>query len=285
MAGRLLQWSLGGSAVMHAALLYGPWVDEQPTRQALSDRALEVVLVNARSAAPPKQAQAVAQASLAGGGQHSQGRAQSPFAWTPSSAQATAQSSESSRQIQQLQAQQEQLLMQVRQALAPPAPPDAAVAPSQNITAWTQEQRQQLLHSLAEIERRIVQENARPRRRFISPATREEAYAMYWDALRRKIETQGTRDFPQVQGERLYGELTMNLVVDATGRLISTQIVSGSTSRWLDQRALEIVRSAAPFGAFSAEMNKQADELVITSRFRFTREAGLEATVHAGGQR
>ena len=285
MAARLMQWSLGGSAVMHAALLYGPWIDEQPSRQALSDRALEVVLVNARSAAPPKQAQAVAQASLAGGGQASEGRAQSPFAWTPSSAQAAAESSASPQQLQQLQAQQQQLLLQVRQALAAPAAPDPVVTPSQNSTPWTPEQRQQLLQTLAEIERRIVQENARPRRRFISPATREEAYAMYWDALRRKIESQGTKDFPQVQGERLYGELTMNLIVDVSGRLVNAQVVSGSTSRSLDQRALEIVRSAAPFGAFSTEMSKQADELVITSRFRFTREAGLEATVQATGQR
>lgn len=284
MAVRLLHWSLGGSAVMHAALLYGPWVDEQPSRQALSDQALEVVLVNARSAAPPKQAQAVAQASLAGGGLHSQGRAQSPFAWAPPAPQATAQTQAASQQIEQLQAQQQHLLMQVRQALAAAAPPDMALAPDHNTTTWTPEQRQQLLHSLAEIERRIATENARPRRRFISPATREEAYAMYWDALRRKIESHGTKDFPQVQGERLYGELTMNLVVDATGRLLNAQVVHPSASRWLDQRALEIVRSAAPFGAFSTEMNKQADELVITSRFRFTREAGMEATVQTTGR-
>jgi protein TonB len=47
----------------------------------------------------------------------------------------------------------------------------------------------------------------------------------------------------------------------------------------LDKRALAIVRAAAPFGPFSAAMRRSADQLVITSRFRFTREEGLETTL------
>ena len=42
-------------------------------------------------------------------------------------------------------------------------------------------------------------------------------------------------------------------------------------------RALAIVRSAAPFGAFTTAMRREADQIVVTSRFRFTREDGFEA--------
>jgi len=52
--------------------------------------------------------------------------------------------------------------------------------------------------------------------------------------------------------------------------------VRPSKSRVLDQRALAIVRAASPFGPFSAAMRQQADQIVITSRFRFTRDDGLE---------
>jgi protein TonB len=38
-----------------------------------------------------------------------------------------------------------------------------------------------------------------------------------------------------------------------------------------------IVRSAAPFGAFTSAMRREADQIVVTSRFRFTREDGFEA--------
>ena len=41
------------------------------------------------------------------------------------------------------------------------------------------------LRLLAEIETRINQQNAEPRRRYVSPATREVTYATYYDRLRR----------------------------------------------------------------------------------------------------
>jgi protein TonB len=56
-----------------------------------------------------------------------------------------------------------------------------------------EEKRRQLVKLLAEIERRINEENARPKKRYVSPATREAVYAVYYDNLRRKIEDKGTR--------------------------------------------------------------------------------------------
>jgi protein TonB len=47
----------------------------------------------------------------------------------------------------------------------------------------------------------------------------------------------------------------------------------------LDRRAIAIVRAAAPFGRFTPEMRRQADQIVVTSRFRFTRDEGLETSL------
>ena len=71
----------------------------------------------------------------------------------------------------------------------------------------------------------------------------------------------------------------MNVTVDAEGRVIDTEIVRPSTSKILDRRAIAIVKAAAPFGPFSAPMRRKADQLVITSRFKFTRDDGLETTL------
>ena len=97
--------------------------------------------------------------------------------------------------------------------------------------------------------------------------------------MRRRIEERGTRDFPEYKGQKLYGELTMNVTVDAAGRVLDAEIVRPSSSRVLDQRAVAIVQAASPFGPFTSAMRGQADQIVVTSRFRFTREDGLEATV------
>jgi protein TonB len=71
----------------------------------------------------------------------------------------------------------------------------------------------------------------------------------------------------------------MNVTVDARGRVVDADIVRPSKSRRLDQQALAIVQAAAPFGPFSPAMRAQADQIVVTSRFRFTREDGLETSL------
>jgi protein TonB len=142
-----------------------------------------------------------------------------------------------------------------------------------------EDRRRQRIEVLAEIDKRINEENARPKKRYISPATREEVYALYYDRLRGKVEDRGTRNFPENQGKKLYGELTMSVTIDAEGRVIETEIVRGSGSKVLDRRAVAIVNAAAPYGRFTAAMRKNADQLVITSRFKFTRDEGLETTL------
>ena len=39
------------------------------------------------------------------------------------------------------------------------------------------------------------------------------------------------------------------------------------------------MRGAGPYGHFTPQMRAQFDRLVFVSRFRFTREQGLQATV------
>jgi periplasmic protein TonB len=180
-----------------------------------------------------------------------------------------------------LQQTQQQLLTQIRRELAMLPMPDPRRDEGAPEERAQEERRRQLIQLLAEIEKRINEENQRPKKRYISPATREEVYALYYDALRRKIEERGTRNFPEYQGRKLYGELTMNVTVDAEGRVIETEVVRGSNSSVLDRRAVAIVRAAGPFGAFSAAMRRKADQLVITSRFKFTRDEELETTLSA----
>jgi len=278
-----LQLALIVSIGVHVVLLLVRVVDPASFNRIFEDTPLEVILVNSRSGEAPEKAQAIAQAALAGGGEAQTGRATSPL---PPSAQVEIGESndEAHKRIEQLQDTQQQLLAQIRRELAVLPMPDPLREQGNPEERAQEERRRQLVQLLAEIEKRINEENARPKRRYISPATREEIYALYYDQLRRKIEQRGTRNFPESQGRKLYGELTMNVTVDAEGRVIETEIVRPSDSKVLDKRAIAIVHAAAPFGPFTAAMRRRADQLVITSRFRFTREDGLETTLTATPQ-
>lgn len=276
-----LWWALGVSVVLHAALITWRWADPDSFNRVFEDSALEVILVNARSDAAPDRAHALAQVRLAGGGQIAEPqRTRTPL--PPAlHTEAGTDISAMQRQIEALQRQQMRLLTQLQQelsALTQEHAGDSAQAPERFAR---QERQQQLTRQLAQIESQVEKTQGGPRKRYISPATREAAYALYYDQLRRTIETRGTLNFPQVNGQKLYGQLTMVITVDARGRLVQTEVSHPSGQPLLDQRAVAIVRSAAPFEAFSANMRRQADQLVVVTRFQFSKEGTLQTHILA----
>lgn len=270
-----LQIALAASVAVHAALLTVRFIDPDGFNRIFQDTPLEVILVNAKSDEQPDKALAIAQASLAGGGEAERGRATSPLPPAPRSDLGETLE-ETQRKMESMQEQQTNLLAQVNQMLASLPLPDPKQPSQAPEVAAQEEKRRQLVKLLAEIERRINQENSRPKRRYVSPATREEVYAVYYDALRRRVEDKGTENFPEANGKKLYGELTMIVTVNYDGRVLSTEIVESSGNRTLDRRAEAIARGAAPYGTFSDAMRRKADQILVVSRFRFTRDATLE---------
>ena len=273
-----LQIALGVSIAFHAVLLTVRFVDPERFNRVFQDTPLEVILVNAKSNEKPDKAKAIAQASLAGGGQLEKGRATSPL--PPSALMELGDASEDAqRKVESLQEQQSQLLAQIRKALASLPLPDLQSPANNPAQAEREEKRRQLIKLLAEIEKRINEENARPKKRYISPATREEVYAVYYDELRHKIEDKGTVNFPELAGKKLYGELTMVVTVNFDGRVLDTEVVQTSGNLTLDRRAQIIVRGTGPFGRFTEAMRRGADQIVVVSRFKFTRDDSLETTL------
>ncbi|CAB5701541.1 TonB family C-terminal domain [Delftia tsuruhatensis] len=274
-----LQLALGVSIAIHAGLLSFRFVDPERFDRVFQDTPLEVILVNARANEQPDKAQAIAQTSLAGGGEADKGRASSPMPYSALTAVGE-DFEERQRQIDSMQEQQTVMLTQLRKQIAalPPLDPREAARQTREQQAQ-QEKRRQLVKLLAEIEKRINEENARPKKRYISPATREAVYAIYYDGLRRKVEDKGTENFPEQAGKKLYGELVMILTVNHDGRVLATEIVQGSGNRMLDTRAEAIARAAGPFGHFSPAMRAKADQIAVVSRFKFTREQTLQTTV------
>lgn len=280
-----LWWALGFSVLIHAVLIAWRFADPVSFNRVFEDTSLEVVLVNARSDSLPERAQAMAQVRLSGGGQ-SPGLQRATTPLPPSAVNESGTDiGAMQRQIEALKLQQMRLLTQLQQelsALTQENAGDNAQAPERQAR---QERRQQLTRQLAQIEPRVEKTQGGPRKRYLSPATREAVYALYYDKLRRTIETRGTLNFPQVGGQKLYGQLSMVITVDGRGQLVQTEVVKSSGQPLLDQRAVAIVRSAAPFDAFSANMRRQADQIVVVTRFQFSKDGNLETRMLAAQPR
>jgi protein TonB len=270
-----LQIALGVSVAVHAVLLTVRFVDPEGFNRVFKDTPLEVILVNARTDEKADKPQAIAQTSMAGGGEAAKGRATSPL--PPSALTEMGDAAEDAqKKIDAMMEQQTLLLATLKRQLAALPPPDPKQPNNTPEAQAREDRRRQLVKLLAEIERRINEENARPKKRYISPSTREEVYAVYYDTLRRKIEERGTQNFPELAGRKMYGELTMIVTVNFDGRVLETEVVETSGNLTLDRRAQSIARNAGPFGRFSDAMRAKADQIVVVSRFKFTREETLE---------
>lgn len=276
-----LQIALGVSVAVHAALLTVRFVDPEAFNRVFEDTPLEVILVNAKTGEQPDKATALAQASMAGGGEAEKGRATSPLPPALVAKAGDDVEEQAQQQLQNLKQQQSLMLAQIKRELAKLPPPQLQQPNVSPELIEREERRRQLIKMLAEIERRINEENARPKKRYVSPSTKEVAYAVYYDNLRRAVERRGTENFPEVGGKKIYGELTMLVTVNFDGQVLSTEIVQSSGNRTLDRRAEAIAQSAGPFGDFTDEMRRKADQIVVVSRFRFTRDEILETQLTA----
>lgn len=122
----------------------------------------------------------------------------------------------------------------------------------------------------------------------ITANTRDVGYAMYYKALRKRVENFGLINFPQRNGTKLYGELTVRIPVYRDGTLFEKEggagIERSSGNPVLDRAALDIIRRAAPFGPFPKSMqakNGGADVWIIITKLRFTRDQGVQPQIRS----
>jgi len=269
-----MSWALGLSLALHATLLFMHWGAPTAVDRLVRDNGLEVILVNTQTdEKKPGKARALAQTNLAGGGEAAMGRATSPLANAPLTQSGQADDQRQTK-LTQRELEQNELLAQTKRSLA-----TLTAKQSQQSDPALERQRQEMLNMLAQIEKRIQEENARPRKRYISPSTQESTYALYYDQLRRKIEARGTLFFPESQGQKLYGSLIIVITIGLNGQLVSAEVSQSSGNAILDMQAKNIVKGAGPFGRFTDQMREDMDQLALVTRFSFDRSHQLQTSL------
>ena len=285
---RFLIIAVAASLLAHGALLAMHFVAPAPQSVVAADPGLEVILVNAKHAAKPLKADALAQANLDGGGQADKGRSKSPLpdmrkVEEGDSVQASA------RRIAELEQQQKELLTQANKSTfsAPPITEKDKLNPLASGSDLL-ESSKAIARMAAEISQTVEEQNKRPRKTFITPSTQEVGYAMYYKTLQKRIEDIGTLNFPQKNGRKMYGELVVYIPIFQDGTIYQkdggARVERSSGNPALDAAALNIVRRAAPFGRFPPNMlSSDKDDLwVVITRFKFTREEKMEANLTGG---
>ncbi|NUU02074.1 TonB C-terminal domain-containing protein [Herbaspirillum robiniae] len=287
---RLLSYALGISLLVHGVLLAVHFAAPDAFRLKPSDPELEVILVNAKHDKKPVNAEALAQANLDGGGNVDKGRAKSPL--PDMKRQETGDSVKAAqRRVNELEEQQRKMLAQMQQSQQ-----HVASAEQQKPKEDPQLNARDMLETAramarmeAEVAKNIEEYNKRPKKTQITPSTREVGYAQYYKTLQDKIEKVGTLNFPSKDGKKLYGELLVIIAVFQDGTIYERDggvvVKTSSGNAALDQAAVAIVRRSAPFGRFPENMRTTGKDDVweIVTRFRFTRDQGLQTQIGANG--
>lgn len=277
---RRLKVAFGISALIHAALLSVQFGFPVLPR-LFQDKPLEVVLVNSKTKERPRDAQALAQTHLDGGGNtDDHRRAKSPL--PASRLQKEGSQLESAQQrVRELESRQRALLAHVKSAgpaIAPQTPREVQPEQPPEVSGLDLAASALAMARLqAQIERDMDAYNKRPKKKFVGARVEEYRFAQYVEDWRLKVERIGTLNYPEAARGKVYGSLVLTVILQADGSVARIEIDRSSGHRVLDDAARRIVQMAAPYAAFPPDIRRDTDELAITRTWFFTRDEMVRA--------
>lgn len=270
---RNLSIALGVSLFLHAVVL-SIHFDLPDKLNKATERALDVILVNSKSASRPTQSQAKAQANLDGGGNTDEDRrAKTPLPVSPT-VQEGSDLIEARKRVAELEVKQQQMLTAVgRQHTAatrtrnndevPPAPPVATGLDLADAAL-------NLARLEGQISRNLEDYNKRPRKKFIGARVEEYRFAQYVEDWRQKVERVGNLNYPSAAKGRVYGSLVLIVAIKRDGSLAKVEVSRSSGKKILDDAARRIVEMGAPYATFPDSISREFDELEIVRTWSFT---------------
>ena len=101
-------------------------------------------------------------------------------------------------------------------------------------------------------------------------APASQRYVQDWQA---RMESFGSRYFPEVIRDKgLYGSSVLRTSIRSDGTVERVEASVPSGNRELDDAAKNLVMRASPFVAFTEDLKRTRDSIVISSRFTFSKE-------------
>ena len=277
---RNLTLAFGISLLFHAVLLAVRFTPPDFMAKA-REQALEVILVNSKSKSRPDKAQAKAQTNLDGGGNTEENRrAKTPLPPSPNTREGN-ELVEAQRRVAELEAQAQQQMTRLKSERSvtldrgKPEPSPAAEPARSGLDMASSAMAIARLEG--QIARQMEEYNQRPRKKFIGARVEEYRFAQYVEDWRQKIERIGNLNYPDAAKGRLYGSLTLSVVIKANGDLKQVEVIRSSGQALLDDAARRIVRMAAPYAPFPPNIQRDTDELDITRTWTFTNADRLRA--------
>lgn len=297
------------STIIHLIFLS---IHFEPELRKFKDRlpVLEVMLVNTKTNATPKNADTYAQANLDRGGNTNKDKKMKSAlpAMTPNknntviSTNLTPQSSSKteadalnkarlkhdSKDLKELEKKAESLMIQIKSNLKVSSKKskkddktDKLVDKKAAKKLTEQDAINKAMLEMSKLEALIAKQQEeyqkRPKRKFIGARAKEYRYALYVDKWRQKVESIGNDNYPEAAKKlNLHGKLQMTVSIKKDGTIEKIELDRSSGHRVLDAAAQHIVELGAPYQKFPENIKNETDILSITRTWSFTKEKGLK---------
>lgn len=281
--------TLSLAILAHGMLILGVTFIEEDLAPARYDT-MEIVLVRQKSP-PPEEAEALAQASLAGGGEtadpvQSGSPLPDPGLGTPPARPALAPPAPAPAEAAPTETaptgSDNPPEIAVQGDSGPPAPVETAAKPVEATPEKTPSATALLASSFriaalsANIRQKLETRAQRPKRKFISASTKEYRYAAYMEAWRAKVERMGNLNYPEeARRRKLSGSLLLEVALNANGTINEIMIRRSSGEKVLDDAAIRIVELAAPYAPFPQKIKQETGILHIIRTWQFMDNQGF----------
>jgi protein TonB len=269
-----LQRMLVLSVALHALVLVVRFVPDDILKR-WDKEALLVVLVNSSGDEAPSEAQALANATLRGGGESDAGMVKSPLI-NMGAIQDGDDLTFLQKQVSILEKEQASLLAMLKGQSNTQAPSGTAQQFNPNTGTAAQSNSAPLMREIAALDKSVEDYNKRPKRKFISPATREAAFATYFALWSDRTERLGTEFYPEAARGK-FAEVTVTVSVLKDGSINDLILEKSSGDKAIDRGALRLLKRLAPYPKFKGALRQSVDVLDITTKLIFTPAGDLTA--------
>jgi len=273
---RRLTTGFVGSVTIHVLILLIQFT--LPEKPLASMPTLDVILVNARHDTAPKNAQALAQANLDGGGDSSENvRATSPLLPQESLRDGNDLiDMVRGQQTAKLQPQQDQILTQQDGTFAivrpSETPDDKPAKPKPTDGTDLADATAMAIQLEAEIAEKMSAYNQRPRVLRRGPATKAYAPAQYKVDWCAKVQRIADLNYPAAARGKMYDTLVVQVTITKDGSIKEIRIPRPSKFPILNEAAERSVRLGEPYAQLPPAITKDWDELEITTTWSFTND-------------
>ncbi len=267
------------ATIFHGIIILGITFSVSPPADSKTSPAMDIILVQTKAPDEVENADYLAQVSQKGGGDVQEKARPRELFSAPTLSSTPGLSEQTSVQQIFKQKQNEQLALLTQQADSytvdttntPVKADDKETLTNNSASETTQSAR-----LAPEISNQFEQQASLERTKYLNSSTKEFTPAQYMREWINRVERVGNLNYPDAaRRNKLNGTLILDVVIDADGKLIKTDLRQSSGHQILDDAAKRIVKMASPFSAFPKKLRQEADVIHITRSWEFLNNSRL----------